>query len=195
MLHCSSMGVYAESTDPHGEDDALGDSNAKMIPTCSISKIAGEAMAKYLARSRQVPTTIARLACPYGDHGGFPWFHLLSILRDRPVTLHTSEPNLYNLIHEDDLMASSLLLLEAADVPAAVINWGDPVATRAEDWCVELGRLVGREVTIERSGVAPPPGIVDVTRLVSFGYEPSVEWRDGMRRMAQHLHPDEMVGR
>lgn len=192
MLHCSSMGVYAASTAVHAEDDALGDSNEKMMPTYSISKIAGESMAKYLARSRGLPTTIARLATPYGNHGGFPWFHLLPILAGEPVILHTTSPCLYNLIHEDDLMASLPLLLDAAAVPATVVNWGDPVATSAEDWCEELGRLVGREVKIQRSEVAPPPGSVDVARLTALGYEPSVEWRDGLRRMVEHLYPDEM---
>ncbi len=194
MLHCSTMGVYASSTGVHAEDDALGDSNEKMMPTYSISKIAGEAMAKYLARSRNLPTTIARLASPYGDHGGFPWFHLLPILAGEPVTLHTTEPCLYNLIHEDDLVDSLPLLLDAAAVPATVLNWGDPVPTSAEDWCAELARLVGRELRIERSDYAPPPGAVDTGKLAALGYAPSIDWRDGMDRMVRHLHPDDYVG-
>lgn len=194
MLHCSTMGVYAASTDVHGEDDPLGDSNEKMMPTYSISKIAGEAMAKYLARSRNLPTTIARLATPYGNHGGFPWFHLLPILAGEPVTLHPTSPCLYNLIHEDDLVASLPLLLDAADVPATVLNWGDPVATSAEDWCEELARLVGRDLSVERSEFAPPPGNLDTSRLSALGYAPRVDWRDGMARMVRHLHPEEFVG-
>lgn len=193
MLHCSTMGVYAASTDIHAEDAPLGDSNALMMPTYSITKIAGEAMAKYVARSRNLPTTIARLASPYGNHGGFPWFHLLPILAGEPVTLHTRSPCLYNLIHEDDLVASLPVLLDAATVPATVINWGDPEATAAEDWCAELARLVGRDLTIERSDAAPPPGYVDVSKLTALGYRPRVEWREGMRRMVEHLHPEELV--
>ncbi|MEZ5243896.1 MAG: NAD(P)-dependent oxidoreductase [Acidimicrobiales bacterium] len=194
LLHCSTMGVYALSADVHGEDAPLGDSNQNMMPTYSISKIAGEVMARYLARSRGIPTTIARLASPYGNHGGFPWFHLLPILAGEPVTLHTQSPCFYNLIHEDDLVASLPLLLEAADVPATVLNWGDPVATSAEEWCEELARLVGRELTIERSDFAPPPGHVDTTKLADLGYAPRVDWREGMARMVQHLHPDEFIG-
>lgn len=186
LLHCSTMGVYAASARPHAEDDRLGDSNAAMMPTYSISKIAGEAMARYLAVARGLPTTIARLAAPYGDHGGFPWFHLLPILADRPVTLHPTEPNHFNLIHEDDLVASLPLLLDAATVPATIVNWGDPEPVSAEDWCEELGRLVGREVRIERSEAAPPPGIVDTAKLEALGYRPSVDWRDGLRRMVEH---------
>jgi UDP-glucuronate 4-epimerase len=194
MLHCSTMGVYASSTEIHAEGDQLGDSNTKMMPTYSISKIAGEVMAGYLARSRNLPTTIARLASPYGNHGGFPWFHLLSILAGESVTLHTQSPCLYNLIHEDDLVAGLPLLLEAADVPATILNWGDPVATSAEDWCEELARLVGRDLTVERSEFAPPPGYVDTTKLAALGYAPRVEWREGMARMVRHLHPDEFIG-
>lgn len=194
MLHCSTMGVYALSDESHAEGDALGDSNAKMMPTYSISKIAGEAMAKYLARSRNLPTTIARLASPYGNHGGFPWFHLLPILAGEPVVLHPQSPCRYNLIHEDDLVASLPLLLDAAAVPATIVNWGDPVATSAEEWCAELARLVGREVRIERSDAAPPPGDLDTTMLADLGYRPQVDWREGMARMVQHLHPEEYVG-
>ncbi len=194
LLHCSSMGVYASSREPHDENDRLGDSNAAMMPTYSISKIAAEVMARYVATSKGLPTTIARLAAPYGDHGGFPWFHLLPILAGEPVTLHTSEPNLFNLIHEDDLVASLPLLLDAAAVPATVVNWGDPEPVTAEDWCAELGRLVGREVRIERSDLAPPPGVVDTSRLQALGYAPSVDWRDGLRRMVARLHPEELVG-
>jgi nucleoside-diphosphate-sugar epimerase len=194
LLHCSTMGVYAASTEVHAEDAPLGDSNALMMPTYSISKIAGEAMAKYLARSRGLPTTIARLASPYGDHGGFPWFHLLPILAGDAVTLHTTSPCLYNLIHEDDLVASLPLLLDAASVPATVVNWGDPEPTSAEDWCAELARLVGRDLRIERSDHAPPPGHVDTTALTALGYRPTIDWRDGMARMVRHLHPDEYVG-
>jgi len=82
MLHCSSMGVYASRVEPHLESDVLGDSNAALMPTYSISKITGESMARYLARSRGIPTTIARLATPYGGHGGLPWDHLQAILAD-----------------------------------------------------------------------------------------------------------------
>ncbi len=194
MLHCSSMGVYAASTDTHDERAPLGDSNAAMMPTYSITKIASESMAKYLARSRSLPTTIARLGSPYGDHGGFPYFHLFPILAGEPVRLHTSEPNWFNLIHEDDLMASLPLLLEAASVPATVINWGDPDPVSAEEWCAELASLVGREVTFGRTDVAPPPGTMDESRLTELGYEPSVEWRDGFRRMVASLAPDELKG-
>lgn len=193
VLHCSTMGVYAASTEPHPESDRLGDSNALMAPTYSISKIAGEAMAKYLARSRGLPTTIARLASPYGNHGGFPWFHLLAILAGQPVGLHPSTPNNFNLIHEDDLVASLPLLLDAASVPATVVNWGDPVPVSAEDWCELLASLVGRTVDIERSEAAPPPGHVDVSRLQELGYAPKVDWREGMRRMVEHRHPDDYV--
>ena len=193
LLHCSSTGVYALSDETHVESSPLGDSNAGIMPTYSISKIAAEAMARYVARSRSLPTTIARLGAPYGDHGGFPWFHLTAILADQPVWLHTIEPNRFNLIHEDDLVASLPLLLDAASVPATTLNWGDPEPVGAEDWCAELGALVGRDVSFTRSDAAPPPGVMDVSKLLGLGYEPAVDWRDGFRRMVAALAPDDLV--
>ncbi len=194
MLHCSSMGVYAASADLHDEGAPLGDSNVALMPTYSITKIAAESMARYLARSRLLPTTIARLGAPYGDHGGFPYFHLFPILAGDPVALHSSEPNWFNLIHEDDLMASLPLILDAAAAPATVINWADPDPVSAEDWCVELASLVGRPVSFTRTDAAPPPGVMDTSRLAALGYEPSVDWRAGFRRMLEALAPDELAG-
>ena len=83
--------------------------------------------------------------------------------------------------------------MNAASVPATVINWGDPHVVTAEEWCDELGRLVGRDVTIVRSDAAPPPGVIDAEALTALGYVPYVDWRDGLRRMVAHLHPDELV--
>ncbi|MEZ5165649.1 MAG: hypothetical protein R2695_03850 [Acidimicrobiales bacterium] len=108
------------------------------------------------------------------------------------MTLHPSEPNWFNLIHEDDLMASLPLLLDAAAAPATVVNWGDPDPVAAEEWCEELARLVGRDLTIERHPAAPPPGTLDTSRLTALGYRPEVDWRDGLRRMVAARHPDEL---
>ena len=193
VLHCSSMGVYAASPSVHAEEAPLGEYNAAMMPTYSITKIAAESMARYLAQARGVPTTIARLGSPYGDHGGFPGFHLLSILAGDPVTLHTTEPNRFNLIHEDDLLPSLWLMLDAASAPATVVNWADPEPVAAEEWCAELARLTGRELTITRADAAPPPGVMDVSRLTALGYQPSVAWRDGFRSMVAALAPHDLV--
>src|ERR1700743_1996800 len=71
FLHCSSAAVYDPPDDePRTERSALGDNHKPLFPTYSISKIAGEVVARSTARILGVPTTIARLNVPYGDNGG-----------------------------------------------------------------------------------------------------------------------------
>src|ERR1700730_11532060 len=73
FLHCSSAAVYDPPDDePRTERAAPRDNHRFLFPTYSISKIAGEAVARSTARVLGVPTTIARLNVPYGDNGGGP---------------------------------------------------------------------------------------------------------------------------
>ena len=73
FLHCSSAAVYDPPDDePRTERSALGDNHKPLFPTYSISKIAGEVVARTMARALGVPTVIARLNVPYGDNGGWP---------------------------------------------------------------------------------------------------------------------------
>ena len=125
FLHCSSTAVYAEGgSDPSDEHAPLGDNHRSMLPTYSICKIAAESMARFAAREWNVATTIARLSVPYGDNGGWPWYHLLMMKSDVPIPVHIDAPNLFNPIHEDDYIAQIPRLLEIADVPATLLNWG-----------------------------------------------------------------------
>src|SRR3984885_13289725 len=71
FLHCSSAAVYDPPDDePRTERSALGDNHKCLFPTYSISKIAGEVVARSMARALGVPTTIARLNVPNGDNVG-----------------------------------------------------------------------------------------------------------------------------
>ena len=86
FLHCSSAAVY----DPPGDEvrterAALGDNHKPLFPTYSISKIAGETVARTMARALDVPTTIARLNVPYGDNGGWPFYHMEMMLDGIPI--------------------------------------------------------------------------------------------------------------
>ncbi|KPN57216.1 oxidoreductase, partial [Mycobacterium intracellulare subsp. chimaera] len=81
FLHCSSAAVYdPPDDDPRSERSALGDNHKPLFPTYSISKIAGEVVARSVARVIGLPTTIARLNVPYGDNGGWPFYHMEMML-------------------------------------------------------------------------------------------------------------------
>jgi len=163
LVHCSSTAVYAPAGGaPRAEDAPLGDHHRGLLPTYSIAKIAAEAMARFVARAHGVPTTIARLNVPYGDGGGWPALHLAQLLADQPIAVHPERPNLYNPIHEDDLVRTTPRLLEIAAVPATIVNWAGSETVSLEEWCGFLGAEVGRTPRFAPSERAVPSAACDV---------------------------------
>lgn len=195
FLHCSSTGVY-QPAGAHRlvETDPLGDNHRAIMPTYSIAKIAAEAVVRTTARQLDLPTTIARLNVPYGDNGGWPNWHLECILADLPIDVHPDDPNLFNPIHEDDIIASIPALLDAARVPATIVNWGGDEQVSLMEWCRYLGELVGREPRLVETDASIGGVTVDLTRLHEIAGPSTVGWRDGLRRMVAAHHPDLLVG-
>jgi UDP-glucuronate 4-epimerase len=194
FLHCSSTGVYDPPDDePRTERAALGDNHKAMLPTYSISKIAGEVVARTMARALDLPTTIARLNVPYGDTGGWPFFHMEMMLAGIPIPVPPGGPARYNPIHEDDIIATVPKLLEVASVPATTVNWAGDTTVSLQEWCAYLGSLTGKDPTFEETNQALRGVPADVTRMRELIGPAAVDWRDGMRRMVAKFHP-ELVG-
>ena len=196
LLHCSSTAVYqANGHHKFVETDPLGDNHrvpamSAFMPTYSINKIAAEAMARYVAREHGIPTTIARLNVPYGNNGGWPWMHMEQVLAGQPIAVHPDAPSNYNLIHEDDIIASVPRLLGAASVPATIVNWGGDETSSIEEWSTFIGSLVGKEATFVHTTDVLESVAVDLTKLHTIAGPSSVSMRDGIRRMVQHFHPE-----
>jgi nucleoside-diphosphate-sugar epimerase len=191
FLHCSSAAVYDPPDDePRSESTALGDNHKPLFPTYSISKIAGEVVARTMARVLDMPTTIARLNVPYGDNGGWPFYHMEMMLAGVAIPVPPGEPARYNPIHEDDIIAGIPKLLEVASVPATTINWCGEEAVSLQQWCTYLGSLLGRTPTFEESDRALRGNPTDGTRMRELIGGTTVDWRDGMRRMAATFHPE-----
>ena len=186
FLHCSSTGVYeAAGGTPQRETDPLGDNHRVMMPTYSISKIAAEAVVRTTCRIFEVPTTIARLNVPYGDGGGWPAFHLALMRAGRPVPVHPDGPSRFNPIHEDDILATLPAMLEAASVPATIVNWGGDEETSIEAWCAYMGELIGVEPRFERTTSTIGGIPTDNTKRMALVGPAPTGWRDGMRRMVE----------
>ena len=188
FLHCSSTAVYQ----PAGahlltETDPLGDNHRVMFATYSIAKIASEVVARTAARQFGVPTTIARLNVPYGDHGGWPWFHLKMMEAGMAIPLHTDRPNLFNPIHSDDIVRQVPLLLDAATVPATIVNWAGAQAS-VEDWCGLIGELAGLEVKFDETDHTISSVTTDNTRMHELIGPAEINWRDGITRMINANH-------
>jgi UDP-glucuronate 4-epimerase len=191
FLHCSSAAVYDPPDDePRTEHTALGDNHKFLFPTYSISKIAGEVVARSMARVLGVPTTIARLNVPYGDNGGWPYYHMEMMLAGIPIPVPPGGPARYNPIHEDDIIATLPKLLEVASVPATTVNWCGDQTVSLQEWCGYLGSLIGKEPVFGESEQALRGGPTDVTRMHELVGGTTVDWHDGLRRMAAKFHPE-----
>jgi len=191
FLYCSSTAVYQpKGHDAINEQDPLGDNHRVMFPTYSIVKIATEAVARTCARLYNLPTVITRLNVPYGDNGGWPYFHVLMMQAGMEIPVHTNAPSIYNPIHEDDIIAALPTLLEAASVPATVVNLCGDEQVSIEEWCTYLGELTGLTAKVAPTDNTLESVASDNTKLRSLGWKQSVSWRDGMRRMVEAQFPD-----
>jgi nucleoside-diphosphate-sugar epimerase len=130
---------------------------------------------------------------PYGDNGGWPFYHMEMLLAGVPIPVPPGGPARYNPIHEDDVIATLPKLLDVASVPATTVNWCGEQTVSLQEWCGYLGSLVGREPVFAESALALRGGPTDVTRMRELVGGTTVDWRDGMRRMAARFHPD-LVG-
>jgi len=186
FLHCSSTGVYeAAGGGPQLETDPLGDNHRVMMPTYSISKIAAEAVVRTTCRAFGVPTTIARLNVPYGTNGGWPAFHLEMILAGQPVPVGPDGPSRFNPIHEVDIIAMVPRLLDAATVPATIVNWGGDEETSIEEWCEYFGALTGKQVRFDVTDQTIGGIPTDNTKRLALAGPTTVSWKDGMRAMVE----------
>ncbi len=191
FLHCSTTGVYQfnEHT-PLKETDPLGDNHKTIMPSYSICKIAAEGIARFSAKKWNIPTIIARLNVPYGNNGGWPYIHLEMILQDMPIVVHTKSPSTYNPIHEDDIIGTIPKLLEAASVPATIVNWAGKEQVSVEEWCKYIGKRVGKKVSFTHTDETLESIIVDTTKMEALVGRTTSDWRQCMIQLIKAWHPE-----
>ncbi|MDE3086265.1 MAG: NAD(P)-dependent oxidoreductase [Acidobacteriota bacterium] len=187
FVFCSSGSTYEyQGRRPLVEDDPPG----VHLGIYSLSKIAGEAVARFAAAEHGVPLTVIRVFSTYGPLGGAPADRLERILAGKEVVLHPDRPNNYNPVYEDDYVRLGIRALEAATDPPLTVNWSGSETVSAEEYCEYLGELVGRPVRFRFDAAAPWPLWPDVTRMHAVLGRTSVPWREGMRRMVAARHPE-----
>ncbi len=191
IVHFSSAAVYAYGgPEPRREDAPLGDNHRSLFPTYSISKIAAETVVRLCARRLGMPATIARLSVPYGDNGGWPFYHLVMMRSGAPIAVHPERPNLYNLLHADDYVEKIPRLLAAASVDTTTVNFGGSDATSIEEWCAYLGELTGLTPAFREDPETFGSLCLDTTRMHELVGPTRVAWRDGVLRMVRRLAAD-----
>jgi nucleoside-diphosphate-sugar epimerase len=192
-LVMSTHSVYRPHDDPmhvYVETDPLGEVNSALSPPYSMSKIAQEAVARTCARLYELPVTIARMNASYGPNGGLPVYHLDAAVAGERVTTRW-DPCPYMPIHEDDINRQTAALLEAATVPARIVNWGGDEAVSVQEWCAFFAELVGHDVPVD---VVESPGtlrgsIADPTSRQAITGPCEVAWRDGLRASFEVRYP------
>ena len=116
--------------------------------------------------------------------------HMEQVLAGQPIAVHPDAPSNYNLIHEDDIIATVPKLLGAATVPATIVNWAGDETSSIEEWSTYIGELVGKEATFVHTTDVLESVAVDLTKLHTITGPSTVSMRDGIRRMVQHFHPE-----
>ena len=98
---------------------------------------------------------------------------------------------MHSPIHEDDLCDHIEPLLEAASVPATIVNWGGDTGVNAVDWVNYLGSLIGKVPNYQFvDGALYPNCITDTARGREIGLTWKVPWKAGMRRMIAARRPE-----
>ncbi len=193
-LVMSTCGVYAAPRDyakPVLESDPLGGTPQPYAPTYCVSKIAQEAVARHAAREFGLPTTIARMNAAYGNNGGFPAILLEMILRQVPIpVLPGGDGQVATPIHEDDIYAHTPGLLEAAAVPATIVNWGGDEAVPVSELAAYIAKRIGREAKVVESDDGIHQYWLDPTRRVGLAGPCQVSWQAGTDRMIAARHPE-----
>jgi nucleoside-diphosphate-sugar epimerase len=193
-LVMSTVTTYKPHPDPwHAfrEDDPLGDAMAPPSAPYSVSKIAQEGVARYCARSFDLPVTIARMCAAYSDQSGLPVWHLDAIAAGEPVRTRW-DPMPYSPIHDEDICAQLEPLLDAARVPATIVNWGGDEPASVQEYSAYFGELLGVDanVVVEEIPGASRGSVGDHTKRTSITGPCRVGWREGFRRVAEHFYPD-----
>jgi nucleoside-diphosphate-sugar epimerase len=191
FLHFSSTAVYEYAGhEPRREDSPLGDNHRVMFPTYSIAKIAAETVCRFVAHQCGIPTTIARLSVPYGDNGGWMYYHLLMMKEGIPIEVHPEGPNIYNPIHVDDYIEKIPFLLAAADPAVTTLNFGGSQAVSIEEWCAYLAELTGLKPVFRENPRAFGSLRIDTKKMHALIGETRLDWREGVLSQVRHLAPE-----
>jgi hypothetical protein len=112
------------------------------------------------------------------------------ILSGMPVVMSPEHPDLFNPIHEDDIIRMLPSLVDAASVPATIVNVGGDETVALDEWCRFLAELVERPVSFEVTEHTISSVTTDNAKRQAIAGDTHVPWRDGFRRMVHARHPE-----
>lgn len=197
LVLASSSSVYGDNEKaPFAENDPL----RHQISPYAATKRAGELIAETWARAHGLRVAILRLFTVFGPAqrpdlavGKF----MRHVARDRPLPMFGDGSTSRDYTYVDDVvdgvLAAAERIDEAEDGFSRIWNIGHSRPVRLRDLIDAIGRVVGRTPRIERRPLQR--GDVrrtwaDLTRVkVELGYEPTVDFEDGLKRQWEWLRP------
>lgn len=198
FFHMSSSSVYrvaASAPDPVKETDMLGGFSA-YGPHYAMSKLATEAVVRFQARVLELPTIIARLDVAYGSrgHGGVPMALYQMMKHGMPYTRAASGESFCSPIHEDDIAEQAERLIQAAAVPAPIVNLGGDEAVSVEAMIRYVEELTGLSMKIDVAADATwGMKVLDATLRKQLAGPCKVTWKEGVRRALTARNPEALV--
>jgi hypothetical protein len=130
----------------------------------------------------------------YSDRGGLSTKILESVAAGKPYPTRW-DPCPYSPTHDDDIAAQLEPLLDAATVPATIVNWCGDHPASVQEMVAYAGELLGVTGSVEVTPVqwASLGSVGDCTKRISITGPGKVHWRDGMRRVAERFYPDQVA--
>ena len=194
LLYVSSLQVYVTPDDlsvSRKEDYPLG-SHALYAPSYGIGKVATEAVVRTLARIYNMPTTIGRLGMNYGiGVGGAPDGAFRAMLSGKPMPVPPRGVSYCSLINNEDVVAQVEPLLNAASVPAMIVNWCGDEAVDERDMYDYLAEIGGLKPDFQESpGAGYHGGVGDPAKRISITGPGKYTWKDGILRAFKANFPD-----
>jgi nucleoside-diphosphate-sugar epimerase len=172
-LVMSSTAVYSANPDPwhlYAESDPIGQGvtgqTASTSPAC---KLGAESVARYCARAHGQRVVIARLNTFMGPPTSFPAMHIGAALAGKAmVAPHNPSP--HSPIHVEDMKLQLEALLDAAESPAFITNWGGDEVVTAQQWTAWASEWSGQpaELAVRQIPGSPPGAAADPARRRSI---------------------------
>ena len=193
VLHVSTDEVYGACFgDPFEEDDPLTPRNPY-----SATKAGADRLAHSYYITYDMPVVIARPSNNYG-----PWqypeklipFFTWRALNDEHLPVYGDGMQIRDWLHVEDHCRALLLLLEEGEAGDAYNVHGDNERPNMEPLRLILAELGKPESLIRHVEDRPGHDVrnaMDATKLRALGWEPQIEWEQGIRKsvrwFAEHV--------
>ena len=194
LVAASSSSVYGTRTQgPFCESDPLG------VPASpyAASKYAMEVICRTWQQLFDLQLTMLRFFTVYGPrqrpdmaiHG-----FAKKILAGQPITMYGDGSTLRDYTYIGDIVRGLLASVDRP-LPCAVLNLGNTNPVRLDSLIRTLGRALGREVTVERTGLQPgdvPLTWADVSLANQLlGYQPVTSLGQGLSAFVRWLEQEQ----